>query len=32
LLQWKPLVRVALLIAVVVALALLFGWTSFLEW
>jgi hypothetical protein len=31
-LQWKPLVRVALLIAVVVALALLFGWASFLEW
>jgi hypothetical protein len=32
LLQWKPLVRVALLIVAVVALALLFGWTSFLEW
>jgi hypothetical protein len=32
LLQWKPLVRVALLVAVVVALALLFGWTAFLEW
>jgi hypothetical protein len=32
LLQWKPLIRVALLIAVVVALGLLFGWESFLEW
>jgi hypothetical protein len=32
LLQWKPLFRVALVIAFVVALALLVGWSAFLEW
>jgi hypothetical protein len=32
LLQWKPHLRLALLLLVLVTLAVLHGWVDFLEW
>jgi hypothetical protein len=31
-LQWKPRLRLAVILLVVLAIALWFGWTNFLEW
>ena len=31
-LQWRPIVRLAVIVLVVLAFALAFGWVDFLEW